>query len=285
MKIGVMVESFRLGLDGGLQAAADLGADGVQIYATHDAMHPANLTATARAKLRQRIASLGLEISALCGDFGGHGFQIAEDNPKRIEDAQRVVDLAVDLGCRIVTTHIGVVPAKATHPRYVIMAKACEKLGRFAGEAGVAFAIETGPEPAAVLRAFLDDLNVGSGLGVNFDPANLVMVCREDIPQAVQTLASYIVHTHAKDGINLKPVDPEVLYGSFIKPVPGFCCTDYIAEVPLGKGQVPFEAYLAALGQAGYDGYLTIEREVGQNPKQDIEEAVSFLKTLINKKG
>ena len=281
MKIGVMVESFRLGLDKGLRATADLGVNGVQIYATHDDMLPANLNSAARSELRRKIEDLGLEIAALCGDFGGHGFQIAEDNPQRIEDSQRVVDLAVDLGCRVVTTHIGVIPAKATHPRYVIMARACEKLGRYAGDAGVAFAIETGPEPAAVLRAFLDDLNIGPGLGVNFDPANLVMVCRENIPAAVQTLAPYIVHTHAKDGINLKPVDPEALYASFTKAVPGFSGADYIAEVPLGKGQVHFESYLAALRQAGYDGYLTIEREVGQNPQQDIEEAVTFLKTLL----
>lgn len=281
MKIGAMVESFRLGLDAGLRAAADLGVNGVQIYATQDDMLPANLNSAARSGLRRKIEDMGLEIAALCGDFGGHGFQIAADNPQRIEDSQRVVDLAVDLGCRVVTTHIGVVPAKATHPRYIIMARACEKLGRYAGDAGVAFAIETGPEPAAVLRTFLDDLNIGPGLGVNFDPANLVMVCRENIPVAVQTLAPYIVHTHAKDGINLQPVDPELLYSSFTKAVPGFRCADYIAEVPLGKGQVHFESYLAALRRAGYDGYLTIEREVGQNPKQDIEEAVTFLKPLI----
>lgn len=281
MKIGVMVESFRLGLEGGLQAATVLGADGVQIYATRGDMHPDNLTSAARSQLRRRIQDLGLDIAALCGDFGGHGFQIAADNAKRIDDSRKVLDLAVELGTRVVTTHIGVIPAKAAHPRYVTMAKACEALGRFAGKAGITFAIETGPEPAAVLRAFLDDLALGPGLGVNFDPANLVMVCRDNIPEAVQTLAPYIVHTHAKDGINLKPVDAELLYGSFAKPVPGFRGSDYIAEVPLGKGQVPFKAYLAALRQAGYDGYLTIEREVGQNPKKDIEEAVTFLKSLL----
>ncbi|NLB60806.1 MAG: sugar phosphate isomerase/epimerase, partial [Lentisphaerae bacterium] len=278
MKIGVIVESFRVGLEAGLQAAADLGIQGVQIYATSGVMHPDNLDSAARAKLRTQISDLGLEISALCGDFGGHGFQIAEDNQRRIEVSHKIMDLAVELGCRVITTHIGSIPAQTTHPRYVIMAKACEQLGRLASQTGVTFAIETGPEPAAVLRDFLEDLQVGPGLGVNFDPANLVMVCREDIPAAVQTLAPYIVHTHAKDGINLKPVDPETLYRSFAEPVPGFRAGDYISEVPLGKGQVPFEAYLQALRQHGFDGYLTIEREVGQNPRQDIEEAVKFLR-------
>jgi sugar phosphate isomerase/epimerase len=280
MKIGAMVESFQLGLEGGLKAAAAVGVAGVQIYATGGEMHPDTLKGAARGALRRRIKDLGLEIAALCGDFGGHGFQVAADNPKRIEDSRKVLDLAVDLGCSVVTTHIGVVPAKATHPRYLVLAKACEQLGRAAAKTGVAFAIETGPEPAVDLRAFLDDLNVGPGLGVNFDPANLVMVCRENIPEAVKTLAPFIVHTHAKDGLNLKPVDPAVLYGAEEAP-PGYKWNDYISEVPLGKGQVPFAAYLAALRKAKYDGYLTIEREVGKNPKKDIEEAVTFLKALL----
>ncbi len=280
MKIGAMVESFRMGLEGGLRAAAELGVDGVQIYATHGDMHPDNLKGAARTALRRRIKDLGLEIAALCGDFGGHGFQAAEGNPQRIEDSRKVLDLAVELGCPVVTTHIGVVPDRADHPRYVILAKACEKLGRHAAATGVALAIETGPEPAAVLRAFLDDLSAGPGLGVNFDPANLVMVCRENIPEAVKTLAPFIVHTHAKDGLNLKPVDPAVLYGAEESP-PGFKWSDYIAEVPLGKGQVPFPAYLAALRQAKYDGYLTIEREVGRDPQRDIAEAAEFLRELL----
>jgi sugar phosphate isomerase/epimerase len=73
MKIGAMVESFRAGLVGGLEAAAEVGADGVQIYATSGEMHPDNMNAAARKELRKRLADLGLELAALCGDFGGHG--------------------------------------------------------------------------------------------------------------------------------------------------------------------------------------------------------------------
>ena len=200
MKIGVMVESFRAGLDGGLAAAAELGADGVQVYATGDEMSPEALDASARGDLKKRLADMELEFSALCADLGGHGFQIAEDNPRRIESSRKIVDLALDLGCDVVTTHIGVVPGDKAHPRYAVMAGACEQLGRYAQGAGATFAIETGPEPSAVLRAFLDDIGLPGGLGVNFDPANLAMVIAEDIPAAVERLGPYIVHTHAKDG-------------------------------------------------------------------------------------
>lgn len=281
MKIGVMVESFRLGLEGGLEAAAGLKVDGIQMYAVRGQTHPDNMNSAARAALRRRLESLRLEMAAVCGDFGGHGFTSEEGNTKRIEDSKKVMELALDLGCNVVTTHIGVVPADKSHPRYKVMAGACEQLARFGERAGACFAIETGPEPAGVLRAMLDDIAVPKGIGVNFDPANLVMVVGEDIPTAVGTLAPYIVHTHAKDGKNLKPVDAEKLYRSFAeRGIAGFSAGDYIKEVPLGEGGVNFSTYIAALRKAGYDGYLTIEREVGADPGKDIEQAVKFLRTL-----
>ncbi len=282
MKIGVMVESFRAGLRGGLQAACEVGADGVQLYATSGESHPENMDAAARAELKSLIADMGLELAAVCGDFGGHGFSVAQDNPKRIEDSRKVVDLAVELGCNVVTTHIGVVPDDSSHPRYAVMLDACGELARYGESTGATFAIETGPEPAAVLRRFLDDINVPEGLGVNFDPANLVMVCRDDIPMAVNLLGPYIVHTHAKDGVNLKPVDAEALYGAFAgEATEGFDWREYIREVPLGEGDVDFETYLPALRKTGFDGYLTIEREAGDSPRKDIGQAVKFLRELL----
>lgn len=282
MKIGVMVESFRSGLQAGLEAAAELGAEGVQIFATTGEVQPAKLDAAARAALRRRIGGMGLEIAAICGDFGGHGFTRAEDNAKRIDDSRRVMDLALELGADVVTTHVGVIPADRGHPRYGVLARACEELARCGEQAGATFAIETGPEPASVLRAFLDDVGRPAGLGTNFDPANLVMVIGEPVPDAVEALGPTIVHTHAKDGVQLRPVDAEVLYAAFAEGgIEGFHATDYIREVPLGEGDVGFPEYLAALRRQDYDGYLTIEREVGQEPRRDIEKAVRFLRDLL----
>jgi sugar phosphate isomerase/epimerase len=282
MKIGVMVESFRAGLEGGLRAAAEVGADGVQMFATSGEQHPDRMNGAARAALRRRVAGLGLEFSAICGDFGGHGFMRAEENAGRIEASKKVMELALELGCRVVTTHIGVVPGAKSHPRYAVMARACEQLARFGESCGATFAIETGPEPAAELRRFLDDVGAATGLGVNFDPANLVMVINEKIPAAVEALGPYIVHTHAKDGVQLRPVDAERLYGVFAGDGPaGFKMGEWIKEVPLGEGGVDFPSYLAALRRTGFDGYLTIEREVGQEPRKDIEMAVQFLRKLL----
>ncbi len=281
-KIGVMVESFRKGLRGGLESAAALGVQGVQFYATNGETHFERLRGPALAEFKTMLCDMSLEVSAVCGDFGGHGFEREEGIRKRIEDTTRVIDLAVELGCPVVTTHIGVIPSELAHPRRAILANACRELGGYAYARGVVLAIETGPEPAAVLGAFISQLGLPGGIGVNFDPANLVMVCREDIPAAVQILAPHIAHTHAKDGLNLRPVDAEKLYASFAGDHdPSFNPDDYIRETPLGSGAVPFPSYLCALSAVGYSGYLTVERECGAQPQQDIESAVQFLTTLI----
>ena len=138
------------------------------------------------------------------------------------------------------------------------------------------FAIETGPETSAVLKGFLDSLG-STGVAVNLDPANLVMVTGDDPAKAVYNLQKYIVHTHAKDGKQLFYKDPEIVYG--LKKDPLVTDSSFL-EVPLLDGQVPWKEYLAALEDIGYKGFLTIEREVGDDPESDIRKAVEFLKDL-----
>ncbi|MFA6948372.1 MAG: sugar phosphate isomerase/epimerase, partial [Eubacteriales bacterium] len=143
--------------------------------------------------------------------------------------------------------------------------------------------VETGPEKAVMLKEFLDGLSA-RGVKVNLDPANLVMVTQDDPVQAVYTLRDYIVHTHAKDGVNLRACDRHEIYGFFADGGIGdLRIWDYFKEVPLGEGGVDFDRYIAALADIGYKGYLTIEREVGADPAADIGMAVGFLKNKISK--
>jgi sugar phosphate isomerase/epimerase len=280
-QIGVMVDSFRLDLEDGIRKAKEVGASGIQIYATYGRMAPENLTVSQRKEILDIIKSEGLVVSALCGDFGGHGFAKAEHNGKRIEKSKRILDLAKDFECSVVTTHVGVIPEDEGHPRRAIIREACEKLGEYADTVKAFFAIETGPEPALVLKGFLDSLS-SKGVRVNFDPANLVMVLGEDPAKSAEILGEYIVHTHAKDGILVKKTDPEIIYNFFAEGgIEDFRLEDYFREVPLGKGEVDFDRYLDALAKTGFKGFLAIEREVGENPEQDIQEAVLFLKSKI----
>ena len=129
--------------------------------------------------------------------------------------------------------------------------------------------------------SFLDSLD-SKGVGVNLDPANLVMVTDDDPVAAVHTLAPYIVHTHAKDGVMLKKTDPQIIYDFFAEGGIGdLRLEEFFLETPLGEGKVPFDAYLSALKEIGYQGYLTIEREVGADPAADIRAAVAFLQSRI----
>ncbi|WP_338556836.1 sugar phosphate isomerase/epimerase family protein [Paenibacillus sp. KS-LC4] len=283
-KIGVIVDSFGVGVSEGLRLAKDVGAEGVQIYAVDGEMEPAVLTGARRKQLKEEIAQLGLEISALCGDLGGHGFQDKRANPLKIEKSKRILDLAVELGTNIVTTHIGIVPDDPNSEIYASMQQACEELANYATSQQAFFAIETGPETAAHLKAFLDTLG-SRGVSVNFDPANMVMVTGDDPVNGLYILRDYVVHTHVKDGVRHRMVDPRQVYGAL-----GYDKMDHgqiarmasegpdFSELPLGEGSVNFTAYFNMIQTIGYKGYLTIEREVGSQPEADIRKAVEFIK-------
>ena len=275
--IGIIINSFRTDIPTSVKKAAECGAQGIQVYSTHGEMAPENLSPEKRREFLNLVKDNGLIISALCGDLGGGGFIHKDLNKERVEKSKRILDLAKDLETDIVTTHIGVVPSDPNHDRYKIMQEACHELAEYADSIDAHFAVETGPETSAVLKGFLDSLD-STGVGVNLDPANLVMVTGDDPVQAVHNLKKYIVHTHAKDGKQIFFRDPEIVYG-IKKDV--IVTDDSFLEVPLGEGSVDFPKYLAALEDIGYRGFLTIEREVGQNPEADIITARDFLKKTI----
>ncbi|MBR5618992.1 MAG: sugar phosphate isomerase/epimerase [Clostridia bacterium] len=275
--IGVIIDSFRTDIPTAVKKAAAVGAQGIQVYATRGEMAPENLTGAKRAEFLDLVKSNGLTISALCGDLGGGGFMWAEKNPEKIERSKRIIDLAKELDTSVVTTHIGVVPEDSSIVRFKVMQVACYVLAHYADSVGAHFAVETGPETSAVLKNFLDSLG-STGVGVNLDPANLVMVTGDDPAQAVYNLRDYIVHTHAKDGRQLFYEGPESVYGLAKNAL--VTGASFI-ELPLGDGDVPWDAYLAALNDIGYKGFLTIEREVGDDPEADIRKAVTFLEGKI----
>ena len=274
--IGVMLESFRLPTPVALKKAKEIGATGIQMYAVDGEHAPEQLTGGKRRELLDMVKSEGLVFSALCGDLG-KGFHNAELNPGLIERSMRILDLAKDLETDIVTTHIGVVPADPGHDRYKIMQEACFKLAEYADSLNAHFAIETGPEESATLKQFLDGLH-STGVAVNLDPADLIMVTGDDPVQAVHNLKDYIVHTHAKDGVRNYYRDPEEVYGLVEAEM---LASPSFAELPLGQGGVDFGNYLKALDEIGYHGFLTIEREVGDDPEKDIRLAVDFLNGLM----
>ena len=280
MKLGVITDCFKKSHAEGIALAAKLGLHGVQIYATTGEFSPA-ISWEEKDAYKRLLQENNLVVSALCGDMGGYGFEIEVDNADRIEKTKRIIDLAVEFGTKVVTTHIGVIPDEKTHPRYAVMLSALTECGLYAKGKGVTLAIETGPEKAATLLAFLEDTK--GGVGVNLDPANFTMVTGQDAVAAVHILKDYIVHTHVKDGRMLdKNQNPADVYHAFaVGGIDALNACKGFAELPIGEGDVEWDGYLQALKDVGYDGFLTIERECGDDPVADITSAVGFIKSKL----
>ncbi|MBQ9084245.1 MAG: sugar phosphate isomerase/epimerase [Clostridia bacterium] len=276
MKIGVITDCFKKGVAESLSLASSLGFDGIQIYATGGEFSPEAMNDEAIAAFNSRLAECGLCVSALCGDMGGHGFEIEADNPTRVEKTKAIIDLARKVGAPVVTTHIGVIPSDPTDPTYIAMLRALTACGEYAKSRGVTMAIETGPEDAVTLSGFVNA--AGDGVGVNLDPANFVMVTGQDPAAAVRLLGKKIVHTHLKDGRMLKKTEPKIIYGHFADGgIEALNVADFFIETPVGEGDVNWDEYIAALREIGYDGFLTIERETGDDPTADIIKARDFV--------
>ncbi len=283
MKIGIIVEMFRCPIDEGIRKAHKLGVSGIQIYALSNYLDMLNDSDKKLRNIKALADECGLEFSAVCADLGGHGLTDTAGNPARLEKLAKIMTRSRFLDTRILTTHIGVVPANVNSIHYAETVKTMRQVGDMAQDNGLILAIETGPESPEHLKRFLDDV-ANPGVAVNMDPANLEMVLNCNAAAAVRTLAGCIVHTHAKDGIHLRDCDPAEVYGAFAEG--GFEALvartgELFREVELGKGQIDWTAYLKALRDTGYDGFLTVEREVGNDPDTEIAAAVNFLKSKI----
>lgn len=286
MKIGLMFSNIRGSVSKALEFCDNIGLDGVQIGISYGRYNVEKSNERSYQKLEKLLIKNDLEISAYCGELGGHGFMIAKDNPGQVAKCKKMIDFAVDKGVKIISTHIGVIPEDKNCEVYKAMQSAMREVGIYAKERGRVLAIETGPEKAATLKDFIESLD--GGIGVNLDPANFTMCARQDPVEAVYMLGDYIVHTHAKDGRNLEPVDTRFVYG-FVNEEDKKGLTApkgrVYEETPLGKGDVDWDKYLKALRDIGFDGYLTIEREYGsRGTKDDIKAGAQFLREKIYKK-
>lgn len=131
-------------------------------------------------------------------------------------------------------------------------------LADIGAEEGLTVLLETGQESAADLRRFMEELH-HPALGINFDPANMILYDKDEPSSAVRILAPWVRHVHIKDAIRTK--------------VPG----QWGQEVPWGDGEVGAAKFIATLEAIGYQGALAIERESGDNRLGDIKLAVQRL--------
>jgi len=183
----------------------------------------------------------------------------------RFERTCAVSDFAAALGVGSIACHIGFVPEDRSHVDYVEVRELVRRICDYAARHGQTFALETGQEPAATLLGFLRDVD-RPNIAINFDPANMILYGTGDPIEALGALGKHVISVHCKDGVWPPKDNPNAL-GS---------------EMPLGKGDVGIERFLAKLREIGFEGPLNVEREA-QNQEErmrDIAEAVALLKRL-----
>ncbi len=202
---------------------------------------------------------LRLELTALNCPLR-HGLDTAENLQPRIEHVQSALSLSYDLGARVVIVQASRIPEKLDDPRAGFLTESLRALGMHGDRVGAILALETGLESAETLKSFLARFDSGS-LGVNYDPANLLMNGFDPLA-SVGVLGDCIVHAHAKDA-------RAATAGRSAQ------------EVPLGHGDIDWLGLLGAFEEAAYRGWLTVERESGPDPRRDVAEGVAFLRRLV----
>jgi sugar phosphate isomerase/epimerase len=171
-------------------------------------------------------------------------------------------DFAKGVGVSGLATHIGYVPEDSSHPDYIAIRDMVRRICDYCAKNGQSFALETGQEPAPVLKEFIEDVNKPN-LRVNFDPANMILYGSGEPLPALEVVKEWVETVHCKDGTWPKA---KGTLGS---------------EAPLGKGDVGMDRFVAKLKEIGYTGPLTIEREiVGEAQRADIKEAIALLEGL-----
>ena len=249
----------------------DFGLDLCQL----DSWDPALWTDERADEVLEEYRGNGVRVNAFWAGWSGPAVWDFETGPsvlglvlpgyrkQRVEELKRAGDFAKRLELPAVITHLGFIPMNPKDELFTGLVNATRDVAKHLEKLGIEFWFETGQEtPVAMLRVIEA---VGTkNLGVNLDPANLVMYGMANPVDSLQLFGKYVRQVHAKDGIY--PTDPMELGN----------------EVKIGTGQVNFPEFIRRLKEIGFDGQIIIEREIaGEQQRRDIADAVPYLRELI----
>jgi L-ribulose-5-phosphate 3-epimerase len=162
--------------------------------------------------------------------------------------------LAHELGLKFVTFHAGFVPHLESDPNYRKMLERLQEAAEIFRAADITLGLETGQETAEDLRALLEKLK-SKNVGVNFDPANMLLYDKGDPVTALRVLGPWLRQVHIKDARRTK------VAGTWGE------------EVPAGSGEVDWRRFFSTLKELGFSGDFVIEREAGEQRIADIRTA------------
>lgn len=184
---------------------------------------------------------------------------------ERIAILKRAGEWAKRAGIPAIVTHLGFIPENAKDPEFAAVVAAVKDIAEHCKKLGIEFWFETGQETPVTMLRLIQQVGTGN-LGVNLDPANLILYGKANPVDALDVFGQHVKGIHAKDG--LYPTDPMKLGH----------------EVKVGEGKVRFPDFVERLGEVGYKGAFIIEREIsGEQQSKDIAETVTYLKKLIGR--
>jgi len=182
---------------------------------------------------------------------------------KNWANVQATVELADRLGLKVVTFHAGFLPHDPTDPTFDKLISRIRKIANCFADKGITVSCETGQEPAAALKAFLEQLNEPN-VAVNFDPANMILYGSGDPIEGLRTVGKWVKGVHVKDAVPTK--------------TPG----TWGAEVVVGTGKVDWPAFFTTLAEIRFDGWLCLEREAGAQRVEDLRTGCELAKKTIS---
>jgi L-ribulose-5-phosphate 3-epimerase len=176
---------------------------------------------------------------------------------------QTVATRAQKLQLKLVTFHAGFLPHKESDPDFRKLMDRVARVADLFATHQMDLGFETGQETAETLATFLTKLN-RPNVGVNFDPANMILYDKGDPIEALRVLGPWLKQCHIKDAT--RTIQPGA----------------WGAEVPAGTGEVNWPAFFATLKELGYAGNLCIEREAGPQRVADIITARQMVEKLAS---
>jgi sugar phosphate isomerase/epimerase len=179
-------------------------------------------------------------------------------------NVQAIADLAKDMELNLVTFHAGFLPEDERAPEFAKLFQRIWRVADLFAAKGIELGFETGQETAPTLREFLEKLN-RANVGVNFDPANMILYDKGNPIEALRVLGPWLKQCHVKDATKTRQ--------------PG----TWGDEVVVGTGEVDWPEFFRALDQLKFSGYCCIEREAGQQRTEDIRSAREFVEAVLEK--
>lgn len=178
----------------------------------------------------------------------------------RLNALKKASDFAEMIGVDKVITHVGFIPENPDHPDFAGTVGALRNLCRYMKAKNQYFLFETGQETPVTMLRTIQSIGLDN-VGINFDTANLILYGKANTLDALDVFGQYVMDTHIKDGFY--PTDG-MLLGK---------------EAAAGKGKANLPAVVKKLGELGYTGAFTIEREIsGDQQIADIKMARDLLR-------